>query len=225
MVGKMNAFQHVPDLPVRRATLSKGFFSPMVLMTATIVASSVGSAAGQDKAADLERCMTIADSAARLRCFEEATSGKAPPQPQPNAQNTGHWKLMRTPDQRGGADAIAITHTADTSHSDLDLAGLMLRCAEKGIEALVVIVEPRPPRARPQVKISAGGDTASFSASIVPPFSLLLLPNDAAALLTGPWQSRSEIAFQIDGEGAPVRGVVPLAGLPSALQSLRTSCP
>ncbi len=49
----------------------------------------------------------------------------------------------------------SIMPTADLSRSDLDFAGLMLRCAQDGIEALVIVIEPRPPRARPSIKFGA----------------------------------------------------------------------
>lgn len=189
---------------------------------ALIMVATATGAISQDSttSTDFWRCLVITDNAERLRCLD-----KVPPQLSPRgSQNVGVWRLVRTPHLRGGADAVSIIHTADTSRSDLDLAGLTLRCGEKAVEALVVVVEPRPPRAHPEVKVSAGGDSAAFVASIVPPFSLILLPGNAATLITGPWKSRPELTIQIDGDGPTIRGVVPLAGLPAALQSLETSC-
>lgn len=151
-----------------------------------------------------------------LQCMETA--------PFLAAQSFDAWRLVRTPNAGGGAAAVSIMHTADVARSDLDLAGLMLRCGENGVEALVVIIDPRRPRAQPRIKLGTGGDSATFTASMVPPFSLILLPSDAAALLTGRWKSRPELAIEINGDGAPVHGVVPLAGLAEALQSLDDGC-
>jgi hypothetical protein len=67
-------------------------------------------------------------------------------------------------------------HTAEMLRSDPDFAGLMLRCAEDGIDVLVIVIEPRPPRARPQVKFGPTGNEASYQATVVPPFTALLLP-------------------------------------------------
>jgi hypothetical protein len=46
-----------------------------------------------------------------------------------NPESMGGWHLVRTRNPYGGADAISIMRTADASRSDLDLAGLMIRCA------------------------------------------------------------------------------------------------
>src|ERR1700678_3016016 len=111
-------------------------------ITAAVLIAATGAAA-QEAPKDLGQCAAIRDSMARLRCYDTAPS----PLPPSRAQNVGSWRLVRTPNVRGGADAVSIMHIADSSRSDLDLAGLTLRCGENGIEALVVVVEPRPPRA------------------------------------------------------------------------------
>jgi hypothetical protein len=198
---------------------TRHFFGCLAAAIAVIIAVGVDGATGQKASTDFGRCLAITDNAARLRCFEGAL-GK----PQPATSNTGAWRLARAPDPHGGPDGVSIMHTADTSRSDLDLAGLTLRCSENGIEALVVVIEPRAPRSRPRIRISADGDSAAFSASVVQPFSMLQLPNDAATLITGPWKVRSELAIEIEGDGTPVRGSVPLAGLPAALQLLAANC-
>ena len=77
-----------------------------------------------------------------------AATGSA--QAQPSAgRSTGTWRLVRTPNPRGGPDAVSIMQTAEPMRSDLDLAGLMLRCAERDIEVVVVLLKPFPPRAHP----------------------------------------------------------------------------
>ena len=194
-----------------------------VATTATlmIVAGALG-AAGQDfpKPNDFGKCLAITEDAARLRCYKSAPTELQ----QHGAQHAGTWRLVRTPNVRGGADVVSITHTADTSRSDLDLAGLMIRCGENGLQALVVAIEPRPPRTQLRVQISADGHSSAFTASVVRPFSMILLPSEALTLITGTLKSRAELTIQIESDGSSVRGVVPLAGLPAALQSLKSSC-
>src|ERR1700733_4523674 len=75
-----------------------------------------------------------------------------------------NWHLQRTANPRGGPDAVSISHTADISRSDLDLAGMMLRCGEKGVEVLIVAVTPFSPHARPNVTIGANGNEWRFDA-------------------------------------------------------------
>ena len=36
------------------------------------------------------------------------------------AETTGGWRLLRTPNPYGGADAVSITHTAELARSDPD---------------------------------------------------------------------------------------------------------
>ena len=120
--------------------------------------------------------------------------------------------------------------TADVTKSDIDLAGLMLRCGESNIEVLVVLVRPLPPRARPKVTVTVGGRTTSFIASVVPPGAELLLPLEATALASGPWQAAPELSVEVgavegDDQPTPIQGVVSLAGLGAALPRLQANCP
>jgi hypothetical protein len=189
-----------------------------------------------------EHCRTIADDAARLRCYEDATSqpaAAAPSQPPaamtplppaaapPQASSTGagNWRLVRTPNPAGGADAVAITQTADIAKSDLDLAGLMLRCGQTGVEVLIVLVEPLPPRAHPKVSVSTGGTAIDFTATVVPPGAEVLLPQDASALADGPWQTAAELTVNVEDSSEQAKGVISLAGLSDALPNLLANCP
>jgi len=131
---------------------------------------------------------------------------------------------VRTSSTGGEADAVSIMHTADTARSDPDLAGLMLRCGAGGAEAVIVLLRPLSPRTRPQVSVTADGRVRQFGATVVPPFTAVLLRADAAELVSGPWQSASELAVDVDDEQAPIRGVVPAAGLRAAFQAL-LACP
>ena len=169
-----------------------------------------------------QRCPTIKDDAARLSCFEDA-AGVDRTQQQPSGADA--WRLVRSPNPAGGPDAISIVRTADVSRSDIDLAGLMLRCRDGAIEVLVVVVRPFPPRAHPEVTIGAGAATSEFTTSVVPPGALLLLPPSATQLAQGPWDAVPEIVVSVRDEQGPFRGVVQVSGLASALQALQSNCP
>jgi hypothetical protein len=176
----------------------------------------------------LERCRLIADQAARLRCFEQATSNApqgAPPAVSGIGTSMGTWRLVRTPNPRGGPDAVSIMQTAELTRSDVDLAGLMLRCAESGFDVLIVSLNPFPLRAQPKVRLTTRASTVEFRATVISPGAAISLPSEAAALVNGPWQSSPELTLQITENGNVIRGVVSLAGLAPALALLMSNCP
>jgi hypothetical protein len=192
------------------------------LVGAAIAAETTPQARAQtDPSAAFERCRSIPDTAARLRCYEAAAPRH---QPQAAPLMPGGWRLVRTPGPPGEKDAVSLMHTVDTARSDLGLAGLMLRCAEHGADVLVVMVAPLPPRAQPQVTLRAGGEERRFPAKVTPPGAALLLPGEAQALLAGPWQAEPELAIEVLAEGTATRGAVPLAGLRTAMAGLTASC-
>ena len=135
------------------------------------------------------------------------------------------WRLVRTSDPIGGHEAVSITRTADVSKSDLEFAGLMLRCGERSVEVLIVLVRAFPPQVHPRVEVSAGSATAQFTANVVPPEVLLLLPHEASALAAGSWQAATELAVTVEDARGAIRGVVSLTGLGHALALLRSNCP
>ncbi|MGA2126754.1 MAG: hypothetical protein ABSG76_11445 [Xanthobacteraceae bacterium] len=190
----------------------------LLLIAAAVIVAAVARGAEPGTTAG---CRAIVDSAERLRCFERALPAG---EPQRAVALAGGWRLVRTPSPRGEADAVSIMHTADTARSDPDLAGLMLRCGSGGAEAVVVLLRPVSPRTRPQVSVTADGRAARFDATVVPPFTTVRLRADAAELVSGPWQGAAELAVEIDDEQAPIRGVVPVAGLRPAFQALLASC-
>ena len=101
----------------------------------------------------------------------------------------------------------------------------MLRCNETGFEVLIILLQAFPPRARPQVAAGGTDAGARFTATVAAPGTALLLPAEARALASGPWQSLNELAIEVENGGAVIRGVVALDGLSTALQSLLASCP
>lgn len=137
----------------------------------------------------------------------------------------GGWHFVRTPNPQGGADAMSIMHTAETSSSDLDLAGLMIRCREGGTEALIVFIRTFSFRARPRVVFGKPGNETQFEATVAPPGTTILLPGDATTLVNGPWQAQSDLFIRVEDDQATIRGVVALAGLQAAYKVLVSSCP
>jgi len=142
-----------------------------------------------------------------------------------SSELTGGWHFVRTRHPQGGPDAISIMHTADTSRSDLDLAGLMIRCSERGTEAVIVLIRTFPLRARPHVVFGKPGNETKFEATVAPPGTSVLLPVDATILVSGPWQAQSDLFIRIEDGQTTISGVVALAGLQAAFKVLATSCP
>src|SRR5690349_8808273 len=80
--------------------------------TAALVAQS------RDSSQDFEKCKAIADDQQRLRCLKSLLQ---PPSSTPEATSSQDpWPLVRTPNPKGGKDAVSIMRTADTAQSDPD---------------------------------------------------------------------------------------------------------
>jgi hypothetical protein len=187
-------------------------------MSLVCVASPAPSAANAQ-----ESCQTIPENAARLRCFENAASGRAQPA-STNPKSVEGWRFVRMPNPAGGDDAISIMRTADALRSDPDFAGLTVLCGQKGLEILVIVVQPFPPRSRPSVTLGSPNSEFRFEASVVPPGAALRLPGEALALAKGPWQSLQELPVKVEQGETTIRGIIPLSGLSAALQTLLASC-
>jgi hypothetical protein len=134
------------------------------------------------------------------------------------------WRLVRSAEPNGEPGASAILHTVDFERSDPRLAGLMLRCGKQGIEIIIVVVEPFPPRTRPQITLRTAGKEFRFEGSIIPTGAGIRLPSDAAGSLIGPWQSAPELEIKVADGGSEFGGVVPLSGLSAAFDSLNAEC-
>jgi hypothetical protein len=171
-----------------------------------------------------DACLMVRDSASRMHCYEGFGLNVAQAGAPGEALADDAWRLVRTPDPNGGRDAVSITRTADVSKSDLEFAGLMLRCGERSVEVLVVVVRAFPPQAHPKVKLVAGPSTVELTASVVPPDVLLLLPSDSTVLATGAWQAATELSVTVEDQQGAIRGVIPLMGLGHALALVRSAC-
>jgi len=133
---------------------------------------------------------------------------------------------VRTRNPRGDAGIVSIMHTADTSRSDLDLAGLMIRCSSNGrAEVVIVLIRPFPLRARPQVVFGKPGNETQLEATVGPPGTAIVLPTDATTLVRGSWQALNDLFIRVNDGQDTIRGVVMLGGLQAAFNELMASCP
>jgi hypothetical protein len=127
-----------------------------------------------------------------------------------------------------------MSHIADTTRSDMELAGLLLQCGLEsrdtrlggaGLTVSIVTVTPFPPRVKPTVVIAADGQEWRFEASVSPPGAELLLPQGAALLASGPWQSARELSIKVSFQERSFDGIIPVDGIGAALARLAANCP
>ena len=155
-----------------------------------------------------------------------ADSGKSGTAEQASGSElAGGWHFVRTRNPNGGTEALSIMHAADTSRSDLDLVGIMIRCSGSGAEVVVVTLPALPFRSRPRVVLGEPGHEIQFEAKVAPPGTAILLPNDVTTLASGPWQSLDDLFIRIENDQSIIRGVIRLAGLEQAFKRLNASCP
>jgi hypothetical protein len=110
--------------------------------------------------------------------------------------------------------------------SDGELAGIMVRCRERSaLQVAFVVVTPFHPRSHPKVAVSSNGSAIRFQADVIPPGSLIALPNEAEVLAKGAWQSAKELTVDIDGEAGKIHGVISLENLSGAIAQLQANCP
>jgi hypothetical protein len=214
------------DIPLGRTEFRAAYLLPIAWMASLVAVFEPGLVrAGINNAGALAPCLlAAADQAGRLRSFEDARPyGAQSAVPAPTSAGT--WRLVRTPNPRGGPDAVSIMQTADTARSDIDLVGLMLRCSDTGFDVLVVFLKPFPPRAHPKVKLTSGGTTVHLEAVVIPPGAAISLPAEVATLVKGSWQSSTELAIEVEDDGNATQGVISLVGLGPALSLLASNCP
>ena len=160
-----------------------------------------------------QHCQSAKKDPARTACKDGNSGGPAHLSQQPPVE-TGTWQLTRTPNPAGGRDSISITKIADAARSDHEVAGLMLRCGEGATtEVLVVLIEPLPPRTHPKVTVSAGATTTELTGS-----------EKASALVERAWRSIPELAVAISEDHRSLHGVIPLADISTAMQTLQWNC-
>jgi hypothetical protein len=230
-----------------RAMSKRPWLGPIFVMAAAMNATGMANAAGPISEDAYDHCRAISDDKARLRCFENLASQPpqtAPPPaqvapsgspknsdlPQDSTHGSqiapssfpiaGKWRLVRTPNPREGRDVVSIMATAELSGSDLNFAGLDVRCVDQDYEILVFLI--RPLRLRAQPAISMNGHT--FQGSVVSPGTLILLPRAASVLAKEQWLSLPSLSVDIEDDGAKTHGLVSLDGFGTALQTLVATC-
>lgn len=205
-----------------------------------LLSAAPGHTQGAATESSIRRCLTISGETQRLQCLKDLM----PPQPQQPPTNPqrdlanppsapldnsattagrplpGDWRLVRTAHPQGGKDAISVMRTAEIAESDINLAGLMIRCGESTPETLVVLVRPLPPRAQPKVSIEG----RQFSGIIVSPGAAILLPPAVMALVETQWRARPKLVIDVEDDGAHTKGAILLEGLDHALATLRAAC-
>jgi hypothetical protein len=98
-------------------------------------------------------------------------------------------------------------------------------CTEKpGLEVLLALVRPFPPRSKRDVVVTTGTTRSVLHAETSPAGTALILPIEATAFTTGPWQGLKELAVTINDPEAEIRGVISLEDLAPALAKLLASC-
>lgn len=172
-----------------------------------------------------ENCRRINNEHVRTHCLEQLNLKAVPVPPQPPS-TFGTWQLARTPNPSGGPDSISTTKITNPNPSEQDVAGLTLRCAEGATtNVLVVLAAPLPLHTHPKVVVLAGATTTEFIASVVPPGSLVLLPEKASALIETTWQSVPDLAVSMTDKNRAMHGVIPLEDLGNAMKELQSNCP
>jgi hypothetical protein len=135
------------------------------------------------------------------------------------------WKFNRTQGDKAGESFVAIMKTADTARSDLDLAGLIVRCTPKGkVDVLIALIRPFPPRTRPQVTIASSSGSQTFEGTLTAAGAAVVLPDEVAAFVAGKWQSTPALTVTVKENDSQIKGVVELNGLREAYGSLLASC-
>jgi hypothetical protein len=134
------------------------------------------------------------------------------------------WRRIHSPGSSAGPEAGAILRIAVFERSDPRLAGLMLRCAEHGVEAIIIVIEPFPPHARPKITLRVAGQESYLEGDVIPTGAGVRLPVDGGKLATGPWRGSEELGIEISDGASTINGVVGLSGLTPALNALLADC-
>jgi hypothetical protein len=138
------------------------------------------------------------------------------------AESVG-WRLTRSSVPGGGTTA-SILRTADPGSSDVDVAGLMFRCAENGTDALFIVLSPFGPAAKPTIALDLGGLRFETEASVLPSGAGLLVPRDMLSLFAAPEKMMADLSFVISEGGRRFSGRIAKLYAAPALARLQTEC-
>lgn len=233
-----------------RALSKRPWIGAISVAAAAVSVTAMANAAGPISEADFDRCRAISDDRARLLCFENLTSPQPQKTPSPapvvphgaetspdsppgsttdfptlpsSTPVAGKWRLVRTPDPRTGRegkDIVSIMATAELSGSDIDFAGLDLRCGDQDFDVLIFLISPLPPQARPAIAING----KKFHGNVVSPGTAILLSKEASKLAREQWRSFPNLTVEVDNDGTKTHGMVSLEGFSTALKTLMGTC-
>ena len=195
----------------------------VTLLCAALLVVADGSSRAEPPRPGMLNCASSVSPEQRQRCDEEAFR-----QVETGSQSTqleGGWRLVKSRNPDGGADAISVMHVVDSAKSDARLAGLSLQCGRNGIEIVLIVLERQSRSTRPNVVLITGEKQAEFEASVIQGGAALLLPADASKLAAGEWQGATELSVEIATKPTAIRGTVPIGGLSAALRYLSQNCP
>lgn len=169
-------------------------------------------------------CLTIV-SIPQLRTPSEAQP--RPDRPAPGAigataESVG-WRLTRS-NLPGGGTTASILRTADPGSSDVDVAGLMFRCAENGTDALFIVLSPFGPTAKPTIAVDLGGLRFETEATVLPSGAGLLVPRDMLSFFAAPEKMMADLSFVITEGGRRFSGRIAKLYAAPALARLQTEC-
>ncbi|HEV2154445.1 hypothetical protein [Bradyrhizobium sp.] len=134
------------------------------------------------------------------------------------------WRLVKSRNPGGGGEIVSVMHAVDTAKSDVGLAGMSLRCGAIGPEVILILLDPVQSAGHPVVTLKAGSIKTQFEASVLQDGRAILLPVAATAVSNAAKRGATEVSITIDTQPQKINGVVPLAGLSSALTSLSVHC-
>ena len=229
-----------------RAPSKRPWIGP-IFVAAAVSVSAMANASGIDEDS-YNRCRAISDDRARLLCFENQISPHPQTTPSPVAPDgsettpnippgsiagpqtglssvpvAGKWRLVRIPDPRAGREGkevVSIMATAELSGSDIDFAGLNLRCADPGFEVLIFLLSPLRPEERPVIAING----KKFHGNVVSPGTAILLPEEASDIVRDQWRSFPNLSIEVEDDGTKTHGLISLEGFNIALQTLVGTC-
>lgn len=181
-----------------------------------------GSAQSDAASHKMKNCVPGASVELRQRCDEAVLD-----QLRASSQTTvldGGWRLVKTRNPENSSETVSAIHTVDTAKSDIDLAGLSLNCSSGGIQIALVLLSRFPRDSYPRVTLTAGSNRSEFEGLVTQSGEGLLLPPAATNLAARDWQNVPELSIEIETKSDPIRGILPLRGLSSALRTLTRNC-
>jgi hypothetical protein len=171
---------------------------------------------------NIQDCRPGARISDRQRC-DEAISEQLKAASRTTALDGG-WRLVKTKDPFGNSETVSAMRTVDADKSDINLAGLSLNCVSGGIQIALIVLSPIPRTSHPKVILTAGSNRSEFEGAVTQSGEALLLPPAVTSLAARDWENVPELSIEITTKSNPIRGILPLGGLSSALRSLSRNC-